>query len=173
MSVPQASSGMNMLVLSVPMAGPGILTLSLVSVQLPQLGTVSLVSYVPVVEYTATSPTNANAPAAKPSMDSSALSTVPLASSITKPLGDVPAPADNSGMETSVSSVTVDKLGMPPSTPVSAPLVQFGMDTHALIHAQVEESSTLLADNVSALLVTGTVLPASSVLTLKFGQPQD
>ena len=56
---------------------------------------------------------------------------------------------------------------------MSAQPAQSGTDTHALIHAQEEESSIPSVDNVSALLVTGTVLHASSAPTLKSGPPQD
>ena len=47
------------------------------------------------------------------------------------------------------------------------------MDTHALIHAQVEESSTLSVDNVSALLETGMALLVSFAPILKSGRLQD
>ena len=107
----QASSGMSTPVLYVPTAGPGTSTLSLVNVLSPPLGTVSSVSYVPVEKYTATLPTNVNALVAKLSTDSSASLTAPLVSSTTKPLKDAPAPADNSGTETSVSFASVDKSG--------------------------------------------------------------
>lgn len=53
------------------------------------------------------------------------------------------------------------------------PQAQPGMDTHALTHALAEEFWKLSVDNVSAPLVTGTAAHASSVLTLKFGPPQD
>lgn len=47
------------------------------------------------------------------------------------------------------------------------------MDTHALIHAQVAESSTLSVDNVSALLETGMALLVSFAPILKSGRLQD
>ncbi len=124
-------------------------------------------------ESTTTSPTNANAQAAKHTMDSFALSTAPSDNSTMKLSRDAHAHPAKTGMVTSVSSVSVDKPGTPLLTLVSAHLAQFGTVTHALTHAQEEEFSTLSADNASAPLVTGTALPVSSAQILKSGPHQD
>ena len=47
------------------------------------------------------------------------------------------------------------------------------MDTHALIHVQEEESSTLSVGNAFAPLVTGMVPLVSFALILKSGRLQD
>jgi hypothetical protein len=69
-----------MLALSVQTEEHGTSTHNLANAQSHQLGTVLLVLSALVVEFTATSPTNANAQAAKPTTGSSALSTVQRAS---------------------------------------------------------------------------------------------
>ena len=172
MNVRRGSSGMSMLVLSVPMAKPGILTKSSVIALLPQLGMGRLVSYVAVVESTKkhpAPPANANAPLDKPSSDQSAPSNALLASSTAKPTNNAPVPADIIGTEAIVSFASVDEPGTTGSTIVSALITKLGTDTHVITHAQVEEFWIMPMDNVSAPLVTGMVLLVSSATTIKSG----
>jgi hypothetical protein len=106
-------------------------------------------------------------------MDLFALSTAKLVNSTMKLSRDAHAHPAKTGMVTSVSSVSVDKLGTPLLTLVSVHPAQFGTVTHALTHAQEEEFSTMSVDNASVPLVTGMALHASSAQILKFGPTQD
>ena len=110
-SVLLVNSGMNTRASYVPMAELGTLIANLANAQLHPLGTVLPVLYVLAVESTAMSPINANAQAAKTSTDSSAPSTAQSVNSTTKLSKDALAHQANSGTETFVSSVSVDKLG--------------------------------------------------------------
>jgi hypothetical protein len=167
------NSGMDMPASSVQTEEPGTSTLNLANAQFHQPGTELHVSPVLEVEFTTMSPTNVNAQVAKPTTDSSAPSTAQPVNSTMKLSRDVLAHLAKTGTETSVSSVSVDKPGMPPSTLVSVQATQSGTDTHASTHAQEEESWMLSVDSVSAQLVTGMEPPVLSAQTPKSGQPQD
>ena len=80
---------------------------------------------------------------------------------------------DNTGTETSVFTVMVDKPGTQLLTPASAQLDQFGMDMPVSTLAVVEEFSMPPTDNVSVQLVTGTALYVLSAQIPKSGHHQD
>lgn len=167
------NSGTDMPVLSVQMAEPGTLTLNHANAQSHPHGTESHVSPVLEEEFTTMLPTNANAQAAKLIMVMYVLSTAQLANSTMKLSRNVFAQEANTGTETSVFTVMVDKHGTQLLTLVFALQDQSGTDTHASIHVQVEEFWTLSVVNVSAQPVTGTVLLVSFAQILKSGQIQD
>ena len=80
---------------------------------------------------------------------------------------------DNTGTETSVFTVMVDKPGTQLLTLVSVQLDQFGMDMPVSTLAVVEEVSMPPTDNVSVQLVTGTALYVLSAQIPKSGHHQD
>ena len=82
----------------------------------------------------------------------------------------MPAHQVKTGTVTSVFTVTVVKPGIQLLTLASAPLVQSGTDTHALIHAVEEEFLIPPAVNVFAPPEIGMEVHALSAQILKSGQ---